>query len=234
MSFAGFTTLSFDCYGTLIDWETGIERCLEAIDPQIDADAWIGHFSRNETRVQSEHPTWLYPEILAEVYRRVAEDMGRAINEAEASRFAGSVPDWPPFDDTVGALQYLKRHFRLVILSNIDRKSFAATNAKLGVEFDLVLTAEEIGSYKPDLRNFEHLLGRMGEMGVRKGEILHVAESLYHDHAPCRELGIKSCWIDRRRPEKAGATPWVNAEPSMVYKNLADFAEAHQQAVGGG
>ena len=150
---------------------------------------------------------------------------------AEAAAFGASVGDWPAFPDSADALAYLKGHFQLVILSNVDRKSFAGSNRRLGVEFDQILTAEEIGSYKPDLRNFEYLLARAGEAGVAKGELLHVAQSLFHDHVPANRMGIASAWIDRRH-DKPGGGATIVPDPMPHYDfrftSMRALADAHR------
>ena len=128
-------------------------------------------------------------------------------------------------------MSYLKQHFQLIILSNVDRASFAASNRRLGVTFDQILTAEEIGSYKPDLRNFDYLLSRAGEAGIAKHELLHVAQSLFHDHVPANRLGIASAWIDRRHGKPGGgATVTPDPMPHFDFRftSLGDLAAAHR------
>ena len=154
-----------------------------------------------------------------------------ASDPAEDVAFGASIPDWAPFPDTVEALRYLKQHFRLVILSNVDRASFQATNQRLGVSFDAVYTAQDIGSYKPDRRNFGYLLDRLREQGVAKEKLLHVAQSLFHDHVPANALGLASAWIDRRRDaEAAGATSPMAADGHYEFRftSLGALAKAHQ------
>ena len=152
------------------------------------------------------------------------------IRQRELDEFGASVRTWPAFPDSGDALAYLKRHYRLAILSNVDRASFTQSNAKLGVTFDHIFTAEDIGSYKPDLRNFEYALARLREAGVEKRAVLHVAQSLFHDHVPAKLLGLASVWIDRRagRPG-AGATPPAAATPDWRFESLAEFAAADRR-----
>ncbi len=142
--------------------------------------------------------------------------------------FGASVGRWPPFPDSAEALSRLKRRFALVILSNVDRASFAASNARLDVEFDLVVTAEDVGAYKPSPRSFPALLERIGSIGVAPDRLLHVAQSLYHDHEPARAAGIPAVWIDRRHGREGfGATPPPQQEvvPRWRYPSLAAFAD---------
>ena len=233
MKLSDFTTLTFDCYGTLIDWEGGIGVALGdwAKASRLDAapEALIDAFNRNEHRVQDENPAMLYPQILAETVRGMAAEFGVAVADADAQAFGASIGDWPAFPDSPGALAYLKEHYKLVILSNVDRASFARSNKKLGVVFDAVFTAEDIGSYKPDLGNFRYLLDKLGAMGVAKGDILHTAQSLYHDHGPAKELGLASCWIDRHGTAgESSVTPAAEAVPDFRFHTMEALAAAHR------
>ncbi len=233
MKLTDFTTLTFDCYGTLIDWETGILAALrpwsERVGTTADGDALLAAFGRHENRIQQITPGALYPELLRAGALAIAADFGAPMGDDEADAFAASVKDWPAFPDSAEALAYLKRHYKLVILSNVDNASFAHSNAKLGVEFDAVFTAEDIGSYKPDLNNFHTMLDGLAAEGVAKGEILHTAQSLYHDIAPANRLGLATNWINRRHSQPgAGATPPAEAVPDFEHNSLAAFVEAHK------
>jgi 2-haloalkanoic acid dehalogenase type II len=227
-----FEVLSFDCYGTLIDWEAGIAAALgpsaRRNDPSITDDRVLVVYAGNEAAVEAEHPAWRYPEVLREAFRRTGGDLGFEVADADADAFGRSVPDWPPFPDSVEALARLKRHYRLVILSNVDRASFAGSARRLGVEFDGVLTAEDIGSYKPDPANFAALLARVDRMGA-SGRLLHVAQSLFHDHVPAKAAGLPTAWIDRRHAQPGwGATPdpGIAVTPDLAFPSLAAFADA--------
>jgi 2-haloalkanoic acid dehalogenase type II len=176
-----------------------------------------------------------YSELLAEVHRRIAHEWDCDIGEEMHRRFGASVPDWPAFPDSVEALAYLKRHFQLVILSNVDRKSFASSNARLGVTFVAIYTAQDIGSYKPSLRNFEYMLTRLAELGHTKADILHTAQSLFHDHAPAKAFNLASAWIDRRHDRQGfGATmpPPQGAAYDFRFPSLAAMVEAHTAELG--
>ena len=173
MRLADFDTLTFDCYGTLIDWETGIAAALEPLAArtgrEIAAEERIAAFGRHEHDEQARTPGALYPEILAGVHAAIAREWGLDPDPGLARAFGDSVPEWPAFPDSAAALRYLKRHFRLVILSNVHRAGFAASNEKLEVEFDAIYTAEDIGSYKPDPRNFHYMLENLErDFGVAK------------------------------------------------------------------
>jgi 2-haloalkanoic acid dehalogenase type II len=240
MRLADFTALSFDCYGTLIDWETGI---LATLRPWADRhrlavadDRLLAEFSRVEPKLQAETPAALYPEILAGAFRALGGALGVTVGDDEAQAFGQSVKDWPAFPDSAAALAYLKRHYKLAILSNIDRASFAHSNRRLGVEFDLIVTAQDVGSYKPAPRNFEVLLERLSALGVAKERVLHTAESLFHDHVPAKRFGLATAWINRRAGKGSfGATraPDVAVTPDWQVATLAEVAELHRRETGG-
>ncbi|HYC13397.1 MAG TPA: haloacid dehalogenase type II, partial [Stellaceae bacterium] len=208
MNFADFQTLTFDCYGTLIDWESGIlaelRPLVRARGKAHDDDEILATFAAEESPIEVETPGKLYPLVLADTLRAVGRRWGMPVTDKEAAEFGGSVGRWPAFPDSAAALQYLKRRHKLVILSNIDRASFAKSNVKLGVEFDRVLTAEEIGSYKPDIRNFQYAIRTLGEMGVPREKILHVAQSRFHDIGPAKSLGLRTVWVNRRKGRSSG------------------------------
>jgi 2-haloacid dehalogenase len=229
-----FKALTFDCYGTLIDWETGLYAALAPLRAAAAVTApaaeVLQQFAAHEVAQQALTPGMLYPQLLAQVHRRLARDWGVTVSDATHSAFGHSVPEWPAFEDTAAALQYLKQHYRLVILSNVDRASFAASNAKLGVSFDIICTAQDIGSYKPDARNFRYLIEAVGVLGIEPREILHTAQSLYHDHAPAQAAGLASAWIDRRHEQPGwGATRAPEGTPAYNFRfpSLAQMARAH-------
>jgi 2-haloalkanoic acid dehalogenase type II len=230
----GFRVLSFDCYGTLIDWEAGILASLAPWLRQTGIapgdDQVLEAFGRHESAVEAASPHLSYPQILAATLQRMAEEWGVACRDEDAARFGGSVGDWPPFPDTVEALRYLERYYRLVILSNVDQASFRRTAARLGIGFEAVFMAEDIGSYKPDRRNFAYLIDQMGRRGFAKGEILHTAQSVFHDLVPASEMGLATCWIDRRQGRAGtGATPRA-AAPRVDFRfaSLAEVARHHR------
>ncbi len=233
-----FSVLAFDCYGTLIDWESGIYTALQPLLARLPAppgrDAALEVFAQEESAQEAQTPAMLYSELLAVVHGRVARALGVAEDAAEAKAFGASVPAWPAFPDSAAALAYLKQHYKLVILSNVDRESFRGSNARLGVAFDAIYTAQDIGSYKPSPRNFEYLLARQAELGVPKDRILMTAQSLFHDHAPAKRAGLRSAWIDRRhRQEGWGATmpPPDDATYEFRFDSMAALAAAHAAAL---
>jgi 2-haloalkanoic acid dehalogenase type II len=231
--FDEFRALSFDCYGTLIDWERGLaaelDRWATAHDLTASTAELLDVFGRWENEIERQQPTTRYPDILAMTLDRIAEQFGVTATAEERAAFGGSVGSWPAFPDSAEALARLKKRFQLIILSNVDRESFAASNEKLGVEFDLIITAEDVGAYKPSPQNFEALLAAIAGIGLARGELLHVAQSLYHDHEPATAFGLPSVWIDRRHDQPgAGATPppATSVSPRWTFPSLAAFADA--------
>jgi 2-haloalkanoic acid dehalogenase type II len=233
MLLADFDALSFDCYGTLIDWEAGIAA---ALAPWVRGrgvaaapDDLMSAFAAIETTVQAETPTMRYPEVLAEVIRRIGRQVGAEVSDDDARSFGASVGSWPAFPDSAAALARLQTRYRLIILSNVDRASFARSAARLGAEFDLVVTAEDVGAYKPSERSFPALLQRLGSIGVSEDRLLHVAQSLYHDHVPAQAVGLPTVWIDRRHGrEGTGATPAParDVTPHWRFDSMAELAAA--------
>lgn len=236
-----FSTLTFDCYGTLIDWEMGIHTALEPLLARagraIGRDEALETYADHESRQEEATPAMLYSDLLATVHRQLAKQWGLEASEEEARRFGQSVPDWPAFADTAASLRYLKKHYKLVILSNVDRTSFDGSLPKLGVEFDAVYTAQDIGSYKPSLANFAYMLSHLkADLGVEKPEILHTAQSLFHDHVPANQAGLATAWINRRHEDDGwGATrpPPAEARLDFQFDSLDDLVRAHQDAVSG-
>jgi 2-haloalkanoic acid dehalogenase type II len=211
-SLTDFKLLSFDIYGTLIDWETGIYSALTPLlkraassHPLNDGTAIIKHFGKVERKFQSEQPGLEYDQLLALVYTELAKALQVTdVSVEEAAAFGASVGQWPAFPDTVAAMQKLGQYYQLVVLSNVDRNSLSRTLAGPlnGVKFDAIYTAQDIGSYKPDLGNFEYLLQHVDkELAVTKAQILHTAQSLMHDHEPAKVMGITSAWIARKEGE---------------------------------
>ncbi|BAN26875.1 haloacid dehalogenase type II [Caballeronia insecticola] len=238
MKLTDFNTLTFDCYGTLIDWETGIfeglRPLLERVEPALTRDQVLEAHARHESSQQIYTPGKRYQDLLPIVYKRLAEEWGVPHTLDECIAYGRSIRNWPAFADSANALHYLKQHFKLVILSNVDNESFAYSNAKLEVEFDAIITAEDVGSYKPSPRNFDYMIEKLGARGIGKNKILHTAESLFHDHKPANEFGLASCWIFRRHGKEGfGATMNPGAQPNIDFRfnSMADFAQAHRDAL---
>jgi 2-haloacid dehalogenase len=241
MRLGDFSALTFDCYGTLIDWETGI---LAALRPwtagqrvEVDDEELLAAFGRAEARREAAEPAAPYPRVLAGVLDDLAEEFGAVASREETEAFGGSVKDWPAFPDSAAALAYLRRHYRLVIVSNVDRASFRHSSDRLGVTFDAVVTAEDAGAYKPAPNHFELALARLAEMGVAKDRVLHVAQSLYHDHVPAKRLGLATMWVNRRgdRGQGGGATPTAPAPvtPDGEVPTLAALVDLHRREQAG-
>lgn len=238
MRLTDFSALTFDCYGTLIDWESGMIAGLAPLTDRLpnppSRDEILETHARYESAHQAQTPAKPYRDLLASVYRRIAEEWGLAVPWEECAAYGQSVGDWPPFPDSAEALAYLKQHFKLVILSNVDNASFAASNAKLGVAFDAIYTAEDIGSYKPAHANFTYMLENLEQIGIARGEILHTAESLFHDHSPANRHGLATCWIYRRHGQQGfGATRDPGAMPTIDFQfnSMAELADAHRKTL---
>lgn len=226
LDFDRFTHLSFDCYGTLIDWETGI---LAALRPVLDRhgialtdDQALERYGELESAAE-RGPYHRYRDVLATVMDGFGARLGFTPAAEERAALAASVGDWPPFPDTVEALRALARRFRLVILSNIDDDLFARSARRLGVDFAAIITAEQVGSYKPDPRNFRALLERLD---IPPDRLLHVAQSLFHDIAPASALGLTTVWVNRRHDRPgSGATPPTTARADLEVPDLRTLAQ---------
>ncbi len=224
--FSRFEALTFDCYGTLIDWETGILAALRAVlDPRgvaLDDDDLLERFAGQEASAEAG-PYLRYGEVLGRSVRGLCADLGIRPSDDEVARFSGSVGDWPAFPDSTDALARLHGRFRLGVITNCDDDLFAASNRRLGVAFDWVVTAQQVGSYKPDPANFAFAFKRIGLPHER---ILHVAQSLYHDHVTAKALGMSTAWIDRRHDKPgSGATPPAEVVPDIRATSMAAFAD---------
>jgi 2-haloacid dehalogenase len=178
-------------------------------------------YARHEAAAQAG-PYLRYREVLATALRGVADELGFEPAQPEVDAFSGSVADWPAFPDSAAALARLKQRFRLGVITNCDDDLFEASNRRLGVEFDWIVTAEQVGAYKPAERNFEVAFERLG---LPRERILHVAQSIFHDHVTAKRLGLATVWIDRRG-ERSGATPVAEAAPDATFEDMAAFAAA--------
>jgi 2-haloacid dehalogenase len=230
-----FKVLTFDCYGTLIDWETGMIEALkpltQRIAPPLSRNQILEAHARLESRQQVQTPAMRYRDLLAVVYKRLSEAWGVPTSWGDCQTYGKSIRHWPAFPDSAEALVYLKQHYKLVILSNVDNKSFAHSNRKLQVAFDAIYTAEDIGSYKPDGRNFDYMIERLAGLGLERRDILHTAESLFHDHQPANAHGLASCWIYRRHKEEGfGATVDPGMEPHIDFRfnSMSEMVKAHR------
>lgn len=227
-----YKLLCFDVYGTLIDWETGVLSGMEPLLDQLPSDK---RPSRNELLhiyhalekdQQTKTPDMPYSQLLATIYPDLAHKLGVSKPIAqEAGTFGATVGTWPAFPDTVDALKRLGKTYKLVVLSNVDRESFSKSNAGplSGVKFDRIITAQDVGSYKPDPRNFDYMLKTVQEeFGVTKDQVLQTAQSQFHDHHPAKKVGIKSVWIER------GGTMGNLKEEiyDWKFKTLGDMADA--------
>jgi len=227
MNLQGKTVLTFDCYGTLIDWETGIWSVLEPFCARhkkpIGQDALLELFAALEAQAESG-PYIPYREVLATVLKGIGTRLGFEVGDHEALAFPDSVGDWPAFPDSAGALASLKKRFKLAVITNCDDDLFAASNERLKVKFDCIITAQQAGSYKPSANNFQLAFRRLG---VPRDQILHVAQSLFHDHVPARKLGLSTVWINRRHNMTgSGATMPADVKPDYEFPDMQSFALA--------
>ena len=231
-----YQALTFDCYGTMIDWESGIWDALQPIimfnnRDDITRNLGLEAFARIEAAQELATPSMIYPELLTHVHREIAAELNLNTSDELDQHFGTSVPHWPAFTDSADALRILKKHFKLVILSNVNRQGFAASNRKLGVKFDAIYTAEDVGSYKPNPGNFKYLLDHMKtDLGIEPEQILHTAQSLHHDHVPATQAGLAKAWIDRQNlahSDNWGATAFVATRPEVDFRfsTLMEMAE---------
>jgi len=219
--------LTFDCYGTLIDWETGILRALESMlgagRVQAERHKLIASYARHERTVETG-PYRTYRVVLEEVAGRLCMEFGVPIHPAMRTRFADAIADWPAFLDTATSLQKLKERYKLAIVSNVDDDLFALTVPKLGVEFDAVVTAQQVRAYKPKRAHFDEVLKRLA---LRPDEVLHVAESKFHDIEPATALGFHTCWVNRHAADRApSASGEGSADPDLTLSSLAELVKA--------
>jgi 2-haloacid dehalogenase len=223
----GVDALTFDCYGTLIDWEAGLSAAFESIlvahGVAARGDDVLERYARHEAAAESG-PYRTYREVLAAGLRGVADELGFEPTANEVAAFSGSVVDWPAFPDSGAALERLHRRFQLGVITNCDDDLFAASARRLGTEFDWVVTAQQAGSYKPNEANFRLAFERLG---LPRERMVHVAQSLFHDHVPAKRLGLRTVWINRRHDRPgSGATPPAMATPDATYPDMASFAAA--------
>lgn len=227
LNYDQFKILTFDCYGTLIDWETGILNVLRPLliehGVAVGDDQILETYSEIEAAIEagSYKP---YRAVLSGVMVNFGQQFGFSPKPHEFTALADSIADWPPFEDTIDALKALKSKFQLGIISNIDDDLFKGSNKQLQVEFDHIITAEQVGAYKPSLKNFEFAVERIR---LPKENILHVAQSLFHDHVPAKQFGLRTVWINRRRSQVgSGATPPAQAKPDAEFPDLASLVKA--------
>lgn len=226
LDFGRFAALTFDCYGTLIDWEAGIIAALGGLlaaqGVELSDDDVLEAHARHEARI-AEGTFRSYREVLVEVGRAVCEEHGLVPSEPALAAFGGSVAAWPAFGDSAAALARLASRYQLGVITNCDDDLFAASNRQLGVTFDPIVTAQQVGSYKPSARNFEAMFERLA---LPRERILHVAQSLYHDHVPAKQLGLTTVWVDRRAGKTgSGATPPARAVPDLIVPDMATLAD---------
>lgn len=224
LDYSKFEYLTFDCYGTLIDWESGIVAALRPLLKEHGVDLpdedVLSLYAELESSIETEE-FMPYKGVLREVVKKAGVKFGFIPDDKDVNLLVHSIGYWKPFDDTVPALRELSSRFKLAVISNIDDDLFRITQSKLGIEFDGLVTAEQVRAYKPDLAVFRTAIEKLG---VAKESILHVAQSLYHDISPANELGIKTVWVNRRHGRDGyGATPMASADPDVEVPDLASL-----------
>lgn len=228
MDFSGIRLITFDCYGTLIDWESGILSSLRTLlhnPPGLEDDTLLNLYAEVEGQLESG-PYMVYRAVLGRAAEEIGRRLGKPILPSDAQRFAESLRIWKPFPDTVNALQALARRYKLAIISNIDDDLFADTQRLLKTSFEFVVTAQQVRSYKPSQKNFQEAMARAEKSGIKQEEILHAAESLYHDVGPANALGLKTAWVHRRFDKSGfGATKPGTAMPNLRVRSVAELAE---------
>ena len=226
MDFSRVKLMTFDCYGTLIDWETGI---VDLVRPWLPAglppDLVLSAFALMQAKHQQVRPALLYPELLRRTWRDIEGQFGWPEDATRAAAFAAGVGDWPPFSDTIAALRTFATRAKLAILSNVDNASLTRTLVRLEVPFAFTVTAEDVGSYKPGAPHFAAMLSAAAARGIARDEILHVAQSKHHDIAPGNALGLRTVWVNRRHGKPgSGATLATDAAPDLTVTSLAELA----------
>jgi 2-haloacid dehalogenase len=226
LDFDRFDVLTFDCYGTLIDWEAGISSALlamlDAHGVQAPAEEVLAAYAGYEAEVEAG-PYRAYRDVLGLAMGALGGSYGAEATASEMAAFGGSVGDWPAFPDSADALRRLHERFRLGVITNCDDDLFAASSGRLGVTFDWVVTAQQARRYKPNPRGFELAFERIG---LPTSRILHVAQSLFHDHVTAKRLGLATVWVNRRQGRPgSGATPPANATPDLVVPDMATLAD---------
>ena len=236
MRLSQFKVLSFSCYGTLIDRESGVYAALRPLLTQggvtLSRESVLERFSANEARQQAETPTMPYAQVLFEVHRRLAKDWSINASDDDRTLFARSVAQWPAYADAPAALQYLRRFYKLVILSNADRQSLSASGRRLEVMFDAIFTPQDIGACKPDPRTFEHMAGRLAKLDLERHTILHIARDAARERAPALTCGLAFAWMNR--PRHTGLSSFAPSMPDdagleLRFGSLVDMVKAHQE-----
>ena len=237
MKLSDYKLLTFDTYGTLIDWESGIynalQPLLDKLPLKLGRDEVIELFAEFESQQQRDTPAQIYISLFSDVSRLIAKKWQIKLSDEEAATFGRSVKHWPAFDDAAESLKYLRQHYRMATLTNCDRISYMGSNSRLEIEWDAIYTAQDAGHYKPNLRNFEFMFeNARRDLGILPGEILHVAQSLTHDMIPASKMGMTKVWINRRHDaEGFGATspPTDDYSVEWEFNSMAEFVEAHRQ-----
>jgi 2-haloacid dehalogenase len=222
LDFDSFEVLTFDCYGTLIDWETGILNCLRGVledaGKQPSDNEILSIYAEIEARLEADEYR-SYKDTLRRVMESFGEHLDFEPSPRQRESLVTSIPGWPPFHDTAASLKALKRKYKLAVISNTDDDLFEQTAKCLEVPFDWIITAEQVGSYKPSSKNFKYAIQ---QIGIPKNNILHIAQSIYHDIIPASSIGLATVWVNRRKGlEGFGATKPAQGKPDLEVPDLA-------------
>lgn len=223
IDFNQYKVLTFDCYGTLIDWESGILSALRPVfltyNKKLSDEQILDLFAELEQGVQKEGEYIKYRDVLRKVMQRFGNRLGFTPSASELNCLVDSLKDWLPFPDTIQALKTMKKKYKLSVISNIDDDLFVLTAKHLQVEFDWIITAEQVKSYKPSLWNFEYAIEKIG---IPFDKILHIAQSIYHDIIPAKTIGLSAVWVNRKgKKEKCNADlKVIDLESLVSHMNL--------------
>ncbi|MBX9462742.1 MAG: HAD-IA family hydrolase [Aquamicrobium sp.] len=226
-----FDAVTFDVYGTLIDWEPSIVAFLTEwagkTGVKADGEELIMAFDRARAEIQKERPAHLYPEVLRRCFDRISTEYGVPVDAAQREAFSRTPHDWPAYSDAAAGLKVLQARAKIGALSNIDNASLSSSCAKMQIEFDLVVTAERVGAYKPGLEHFNTAIAELGALGIPRDRILHVGQSLRADITPANKLGLKSAWINRpQRLLGLSGEGAAEARPDLTVESLAELLDA--------
>ena len=226
LNFNKYDILTFDCYGTLIDWENGILTALKPVlvnhNINLNDDAILELYAKFESDIEKGE-FLIYKNVLGKIMERIGNKFEFDLSSSEKDCLVESLRNWKPFPDTSESLQLLKNKFKLAIISNIDDDLFAYSEKQIGVNFDYIITAEQVRSYKPALDNFEFAIRKIG---VSPDKILHVAQSIYHDIVPAKTVGLSTVWVNRRKGKKGfGATPPASEQADHGVSDLKELVQ---------
>ncbi len=213
--------ISFDCYGTLVDWESGIVETVKSVFEKygkvVESSEILKLYSQIEPELEKTYKP--YKEVLKLVMKKLGEHFGIKLSEVDENALVDSIGNWPVFPDTTETLKKIKELHKIAVISNVDDDIFKLTQEKIGVKFDYIITAQRVGAYKPSMKVFKYAYR---EFKVSKNEWIHVAQSIFHDIIPAKKFGVKTILVKRRG---FGATPEAYEDADYIAENLKDVIE---------